>query len=738
MQVPLQHCLDPRTDQAVVGAKYLAKAVFVGAPDLCKGERETVLHLEHGATIADLKAEWCGRSNPAVTTIICRDVEGRELEDHMKLPAAKITTCADFGFHAEFFLNLDPPSMRHCAIKQKLCASEEAIDQLVKTPGILGDWSVVRLGAVKAYEGIGKEMRARLLEVKKPSPPVLSTEPIGTAKAQFEALGGSRMAKRLSDYASEASEEILSKDISSLDETFPQKIASPLTAMLPFVKRLEQVQEPSEWVSYNSTTTHPDGFTLGRIVSRLAECLQSSTVYVSSESGESVRKERECLLINDRVLACGTFGMVQEDVELMKESTTAMTSDEKKLLREECEALDPLHQALHAVLSDTWEKQRALEEMDRQCKQECDEFLGMAKDNAMIFEQTLKEAKADYEAIDRLQGESSELHQLAREQIQSCTACIEHAMKHTSAKIESLDIEIKRLEAAKKAEAQRLIRLQAGRKRVDSAKSEEEARAQKFAQEIELAKSNAAERLKTGAKGVESSKRLVKRLEELSKQVQLDFESALTYGTEVLKSIAVDCHAAFLGQGKFLAIKDQKLKRTLKRHGEALGRAKESLEDAASLEDYELPSTVADADRARQEFASVEADFNIVTDMLTLNTANRMRVKDQHHVVDAFLRKHRKHVSSAAGNGLLIVEALPMTPQHTMTAGLPSARYLEASSVAEFREMRALVQPLEHQLESLDDYERDFEKRYYRDLETNRRSRNDGYVAALFARIGLQ
>ena len=216
--MPWHHRVDAKSDQALVGAKYLAKVIYVGAapPPTRKSSADggrwqkssfeapfsTVLQLDHGASVIDLK----GRFDAPFMT--CRDADGRVLEDKETLPAASATACANFGYHAEIFIDCVSALVQQRA--QKIHASPEATAAFVDAPRVLGDWSVVHpKGAVKAYEAMGAEIAERLQKVAKPLPADLQREPLEKTKTRFGEVGGSKLSQLFRDCASEVSEKIL-------------------------------------------------------------------------------------------------------------------------------------------------------------------------------------------------------------------------------------------------------------------------------------------------------------------------------------------------------------------------------------------------------------------------------------------------------------------------------------------------------------------------------------------------
>ena len=246
--------------------------------------------------------------------------------------------------------------------------------------------------------------------------------------------------------------------------------------------------------------------------------------------------------------------VVQEDIALSKSNTQEMTPAEMNENKNECAQLDDHFSALHTTFEETSEKQHKLSEQAVKCKKVCDENLGAAKTAHTRYEATLKEERRNLDTVLALDRESAFFHDMALEQIKYCSDQVEYSREQTSGRIKSVKTEIERLQRLQKEEEDRLQHLVNCKAQIDKVKEEEETRAKASAGERGRAKKNMGERVMRAEKGVKSSADVLKRIEALYKDVQQEFEDALSYSTEVRKAIGVDCHTAFLGHGKFLAI----------------------------------------------------------------------------------------------------------------------------------------------------------------------------------------
>ena len=213
-------------------------------------------------------------------------------------------------------------------------------------------------------------------------------------------------------------------------------------------------------------------------------------------------------------------------------------------------------------------------------------------------------------------------------------------------------------------------------------------------------------------KGVESSKSLLWRLETLYKDVQLEFADALAYGTEVRKAIGVDCHAAFLGHGKFLSIQREKANKSLA-HFQKEREAK--LQSWTELTRLQIPGAQATVDRANAakcELEEAEGNVQQLNKIIT-DTMDKIQALDEDFsVVENFLNQH---ASPSTDGKKTVVKALPMTGCHR---AIDNER-VDCCNVAEFRDQRGKTTAIGHPLESLKAFETDFARRYKGEADGN-------------------
>lgn len=306
-RVSLQHHLDDKANlQVVAKASYVAKACFVGSSSDAKSF--DTLHLQHGATVKDLKRAFFERhksrdiapalaatglqgasEHAALEAIVCRDVDGCFLAEDAKLPQATSSACSDIGYHGQFFLDVAPPSLRRSHVKGRLNVTAASIDDFVKVPHALGAWPHQSQSYPGGYRAIRQEMGERLQSVTRGVPAALPAAPFHNASTAFQVIidqviidseCGSNMPLAFRRYASELAQEVQSKSFDSLDVAIPEAFASHLLAVLPFVEKLARVQTKDEWVTYNTETAHEEGLALSDIVSELKKLRDSIKQHV--------------------------------------------------------------------------------------------------------------------------------------------------------------------------------------------------------------------------------------------------------------------------------------------------------------------------------------------------------------------------------------------------------------------------------------------------------------------------
>jgi len=393
---------------------------------------------------------------------------------------------------------------------------------------------------------------------------------------------------------------------------------------------------------------------------------------------------------------------LQEDCALAKIN---LTKAEKALNKKECGELEGLFKALHRTFEETSDKQRNLSSEMAKCKKVCDEHLGTAKQDDARLKSALAGERRNLEQLMQIDRESSQQHEMMLEQIKFCSDQVSYSKEQTSSRIESIRTEIQRLQDLEKQETDRLQHLTACSVQIQKVEEEERKREEKTRAERAGAKKNAAERVTRAQKGVKSSEEFVERLQTLYKDVELEFDDALKYGTEVLKAIGVDCHTAFLEHGKYLAI-EREIAKTNRADFDRTREEKQLRQiETDRLEDEEVQATVERAEQARRELEKAEEDVHECDKRIEDNKKKREALLHDYEEVNTFLRKH---ASSSSSDKLVVVKTLPMARDHL---AVDMAR-VDCSSVAEFRDQRGDATAMGHTLATLQDFEADFARRY--------------------------
>ena len=406
--------------------------------------------------------------------------------------------------------------------------------------------------------------------------------------------------------------------------------------------------------------------------------------------------------------------LVQEDIALAKPNTTNMTSAERSETKKECGQLENHFKALHKTWEKTSEKQSQLSGEMARCKQVCDERLDTAKSSDAHYKSTLAEELRNLERLAQVDRESNLLHKMTLEQIKVCSDQVEYSQEQTGSRITCIRTEIERLQNVEQQEKDRLQRLAECKKQIDEVKDKEKKLEEASSNERERAKKNAAERVKRAAMGVKSCEDLLKRLETLYQDVQLEFADALGYGTEVLKAIGVDCHAAYLAHGKYLTIEREIAKKNLADFEKIRVEKLETWNELDRRQMTEVQATVDRADVAKSVLKEAEDHVRQIDDTIKNNSTKRQALVGDFLVVDAFLRQH----ASSSTNGQLLIKTVPMAEEHLAI----DAERVKCCNVAEFRQVRDKATAIGHNLELLEACEADIERRFRGETAGNIRS----------------
>ena len=387
-----------------------------------------------------------------------------------------------------------------------------------------------------------------------------------------------------------------------------------------------------------------------------------------------------------------------------------------KVYKDECAQLEDYFKALQEVFEGTQEKQAKLEKKLGECDQVCRHHLTTAKIADAEFKSRLETEKRKVEKITELNKEGEQLDKWASEQIKWCSDFVTCSQEHTSARIDIIRQEIARMQELEKNETDRLQKLTSCKAQLDKVKEEERVRSATATLERSNAMRSATERMRRAGTAVKSSERSMLRIKSLYTQVQEEFKDALAYGAELGKALAVDCHAAYLGHGKYLAIEREKAEKNLSTNNKVREAKLQSSLELDRLEDDDCESTVERAADARRELEKAERDVEAVNDKIKAIDKGRKELVDGYGIVSAFLCALCD--KSCSSNGNLVVETLPMAPKHRALDG----GRLHVSNVAEFRDTREDTKPFKHTLENLEAFEDNFKRQYRGEVDSNIRA----------------
>jgi hypothetical protein len=580
----------------VDGSSFVAKCCFVASSSLDPRWTDLLL-LAHDATIGELKRAFyehhkthrkqgmasaltsSGSQGETEATqlgyLVCRDVDGRWLPDTDKLPRASPTSCADVGYHAMFYLDICASSMRETYVKERIKVSSAAIGNFTSTPKTLSPSTFQSTTEYPStFVKVRSELTDRLTAVTKDEPSRISTVFIQTVKEAFRAIepenesSTSSMPQSIISYVESIIQEFEARDFDSLDPGFARSIANRLQVIEPFVRALAHVQTKSEWINYVSIADPEQMWSLEAIAS-LTKDLQ-----------EAVK--------------------LREDILTLKQNTADMSPSDKDDNKKECMELAKLFDSLHKVFDRVKTKKGDLEAQLHKCEDECSKSFNSAKEAALEYDRQLQEETSNLHKLEDLNNECEAFHQMVCEQIKWCKSFVAASSADVHSSIETLDLEIQRLQAIRTQEITRQNNLTKCDEHLDRVLANERTKAAVSKGNRVIAARAATERVACAKKAVTSSGRFQTKLISLHEEVQQEMKDAVSFFQEMLKALAVDCHVAYLGAGKFLAMQALITEKNLKASKQKYEEKEEEKMDLEALEDPDLPDTVNRAEQARR------------------------------------------------------------------------------------------------------------------------------------------
>ena len=579
------------------GSRYVAKCCFVGSSTGATWTDD--LLLAHDATIGDLKRVFYERYKTkalasALTSsglqgvsetnqlnyLFCQDVDGQWLGDSDKLPTASPTSCADVGYHTMFLLDLCAPSMRPAYVKERIKVSDAAIDNFISTPKTRGALSTAEYPS--PFDQVRSELGQRLTAATRSVPSRIPTSELRRVKEAFcdiekENKSSTSIPRTFIRSVEDVIRKIETRDVDALDPDWPpqerafdQSIGTSFEVLLPFVKTLAHLQSASEWINYESKTDPEQEFELSL-----------------AETASEIKR------LEDQV-------RLHEDIHLLKSNTADMSGSDKNQNKKECMQLANHFEALHGVFEKVREKKGDLQRQRHDCKRECDKSLTRAKEDASRYMLRLQDEHSNLRKLATLSEECETFHQMECEQIHWCKSFFAASSAISCSSIQTFEHEIQRLQHLCQLEKTRREHSTNCYEHLNRVEANARARAEATKEELASATRAATERAVRANKAVLSSEPFQTKLISLHQELQQEMKDMDSYKQELLKALAVDCHAAYLGAGKFLAIQALKAETNLNESEQNMHIKLRASLKADAMEDIDLQDTVERAEHARR------------------------------------------------------------------------------------------------------------------------------------------
>jgi hypothetical protein len=475
-----------------------------------------------------------------------------------------------------FYLDICASSMRETYVKERIKVSSTAIGNFTATPKTLAPLTFQLTTEYPSnFVKVRSELTDRLTAVTKDEPSRISTDELQEVEEAFRAIepenegSTSTMPQSIISYVESVIQEFEARDFDSLDPGFARSIANRLQVIEPFARALAHVQTESEWVNYESIIDPEQDWSLKDIASMTKEDLQ-----------------REVQL--------------HEDILMLKPNTADMSKSARDDNKKECMELSKLFDSLHKVFDEEKTKKDDLEAQLHTCEEECSKSFNSAKEAALEYDRQLQEEQSNLRKLETLNKECEAFHQMVCEQIKWCKSFVEASSADSRSRVQTLDLEIQRLQTLRKQEITRQDNLTKCDVHLDMVLANEKTKAADSEKTRASATRAATERVACAKKAVASSGRLQTKLISLHEEVQQEMKDAVSFFEELLKALAVDCHAAYLGAGKFLAMQALITEKNLKASKQTYDNTYQAQMDLELLEDADLPDTVNRAEQARR------------------------------------------------------------------------------------------------------------------------------------------
>jgi hypothetical protein len=277
-----------------------------------------------------------------------------------------------------------------------------------------------------------------------------------------------------------------------------------------------------------------------------------------------------------------------------------VTAEFKETIQMECKELAEIFEDLRESFNQVMTKKEVLLQVLFKCKEEYTNSSHSSIVDASKYEKDLQDERFNLLKLENLRKEYEELHQMVCEQIKWCKSFVKASSDGTRSRIETLDHEIKRLQELREEELARQEKLKECDEDLDKVLKAEGLKAEESKVQLMKSEKDATERVKRAEKAKSSAERFHKKVNELHLEVQEEMKGAVDYFQELLKVLAVDCHAAYLGAGKFLAFEALQNEKVYQTEKELKNKAIQAVIEAESEEQSAYQGTVDRANRARR------------------------------------------------------------------------------------------------------------------------------------------
>jgi hypothetical protein len=291
---------------------------------------------------------------------------------------------------------------------------------------------------------------------------------------------------------------------------------------------------------------------------------------------------------------------LHEDILLLKPNTTDFSPGKRDENKNECMELAKLFELLHKVFDQARTKKGDLERQLHECEEECSKSDKSVKEAALGYNRQLQDEQSNLQKLKTLSAEGETFHEMVCQQIKWCKSFVAASSADSLSRQETLDREIQRLEGLRKQEITRQENLTKCDEHLDRVLAIEGMSDEVSKAKLAIATRIATERVSRAKKAVTSWGHFQAKLTGLHQEVQQEMKDAASYWHELLKALAVESHAVYVGAGKFLTMQALITEKNLKASEQTTENKYKAKLDLEHLEDRDLQETVEKAEQARR------------------------------------------------------------------------------------------------------------------------------------------